>query len=160
LALIFDSYADNGAVMSSATHGGEILQSFFSQALGVHAAALQAREARTRVLAANLANEATPGYQARDLDFAEQVRRHLAAGAHRDAFDAAGASFPSSGFEASDFSDVLRYRVPMQTRADGNTVELGIEQALFAQNLSDWQASLSFLNRRLAGLQKVIDGGR
>ncbi len=137
------------------------MQTFFSQALGVHAAALQAREARTRVLAANLANEATPGYQARDLDFAEQVRRHLDHGARESVLDtAAGASFPSSGFEAADPSDALRYRVPMQARADGNTVELGIEQALFAQNLSDWQASLSFLNRRLAGLQKVIDGGR
>nr|WP_150556607.1 MULTISPECIES: flagellar basal body rod protein FlgB [Pandoraea] len=134
--------------MSSATHGGEILQTFFSQAVGVHAATLQAREARTRVLAANLANEATPGYQARDLDFAEQVRWHLEAGARADALGAAGPA------------DALRYRVPMQTRADGNTVELGVEQALFAQNLSDWQASLSFLNRRLAGLHKIIEGGR
>ncbi|VVE53214.1 flagellar basal-body rod protein FlgB [Pandoraea communis] len=128
------------------------MQTFFSQALGVHAAALRAREERTRVLAANLANEATPGYQARDLDFGERVQRHLDAGmAPLGSADA---------FHAGDSADALRYRVPMQARADGNTVELGIEQALFAQNLSDWQASLSFLNRRLAGLQKVIDGGR
>ncbi|VVE00611.1 flagellar basal-body rod protein FlgB [Pandoraea cepalis] len=128
------------------------MQTFFSQALGVHAAALRAREDRTRVLAANLANEATPGYQARDLDFGERVRQHL---------HAATASVHDAGSPmASVASDALRYRVPMQPRADGNTVELGIEQALFAQNLSDWQASLSFLNRRLAGLQKVIDGGR
>lgn len=128
------------------------MQTFFSQALGVHAAALRAREDRTRVLAANLANEATPGYQARDLDFGERVQQHL---------DAATAAVHDAGSPmASVGSDALRYRVPMQPRADGNTVELGIEQALFAQNLSDWQASLSFLNRRLAGLQKVIDGGR
>ncbi|ALS65400.1 flagellar basal body rod protein FlgB [Pandoraea apista] len=128
------------------------LQTFFSQALGVHAAALRAREDRTRVLAANLANEATPGYQARDLDFGERVQQHLNAG-----------MTPLGGVDtlhASESFDALRYRVPTQARADGNTVELGIEQALFAQNLSDWQASLTFLNRRLAGLQKVIDGGR
>jgi flagellar basal-body rod protein FlgB len=113
---------------------------------------LRAREERTRVLAANLANEATPGYQARDLDFAERVQRHLDAGV------APGSR--ADAFHSSEPSDALRYRVPMQARADGNTVELGIEQALFAQNLSDWQASLSFLNRRLSGLQKVIDGGR
>lgn len=128
------------------------MQTFFSQALGVHAAALRAREERTRVLAANLANEATPGYQARDLDFGERVQRHLDAGM--------GLAGGADAFHASESSDALRYRVPMQARADGNTVELGIEQAIFAQNLSDWQASLTFLNRRLAGLQKVIDGGR
>ena len=128
------------------------MQTFFAQALGVHAAALRAREERTRVLAANLANEATPGYQARDLDFGERVQQHLDAGVA----PARGAD----AFHASESSEALRYRVPTQARADGNTVELGIEQALFAQNLSDWQASLSFLNRRLSGLQKVIDGGR
>lgn len=128
------------------------MQTFFSQALGVHAAALRAREERTRVLAANLANEATPGYQARDLDFSERVQWHLDAGVS----PVGGAD----ALRAGESSDALRYRVPMQARADGNTVELGIEQALFAQNLTDWQASLSFLNRRLAGLQKVIDGGR
>jgi flagellar basal-body rod protein FlgB len=128
------------------------LQTFFSQALGVHAAALRAREDRTRVLAANLANETTPGYQARDLDFGARVQQHLDAATA----SARGAHASLAGAPA----DALRYRVPMQPRADGNTVELGIEQALFAQNLSDWQASLSFLNRRLAGLQKVIDGGR
>ncbi len=104
------------------------------------------------MLAANLANEATPGYQARDLDFGARVQQHLNAGA--------APAHGAHGFDASASSEALRYRVPMQARADGNTVELGIEQALFAQNLSDWQASLSFLNRRLSGLQKVIDGGR
>ena len=41
----------------------------FKDALGVSADALMVRAERTRVLAANIANESTPGYTARDLDF-------------------------------------------------------------------------------------------
>ncbi len=40
------------------------------KALGVHAQALGLRVQRSEILAANLANEDTPGFQARDIDFA------------------------------------------------------------------------------------------
>ena len=45
-----------------------------SEALGVHPAGLQLRAERTRVPASNLANDSTPGYQARDIDFRASLR--------------------------------------------------------------------------------------
>lgn len=114
----------------------------FSKAMGLHADALRLRAERTKVLASNIANVNTPGYQARDVDFAAALR---AAGV-------AGAGVPDSG------SDEPLYRVPYHATQDGNTVELGVEQAAFAQNASDFQVSLSFVNMKLKGLAKAING--
>ena len=50
------------------------------------------------------------------------------------------------------------YRVPFHPSADGNSVEIGVEQAAFSQNASDFQTSLTFINMKLRGLAKAIDG--
>ncbi|MFO7305770.1 MAG: flagellar basal body rod protein FlgB [Gammaproteobacteria bacterium] len=116
----------------------------FDKALGLHAHALQLRAERTRILAANLANESTPGYQARDIDFAASLQQALAQ-------DGSGLSFDRSGVQ-------VLYRVPYHTSQDGNTVELGVEQAAFSQNASDFHTSLTFLNMKLRGLKQAIEG--
>lgn len=114
----------------------------FKQAIGVHAQALQLRAERTKVLASNIANESTPGYQARDIDFA-------AALSQVESSDAGGLQL--------DTGEAL-YRVPYHPSSDGNTVELGVEQAAFSQNAMDFQTSLTFLNQKLKGLAKAIEG--
>ena len=116
----------------------------FGKALGVHGQALQLRAERTRVIAENIANQNTPGYQARDVDFASSLRQAMAG-------DAGGLSLDSEGGETL-------YRVPYQAAQDGNTVELGVEQAAFSQNTSDFQISLTFANMKLKGLAKAIAG--
>lgn len=118
----------------------------FDKALGVHAQALQLRAERAKVLAANLANETTPGYQARDIDFAASLQRAL------DAAEGGAGLLPDDG--AAD----LLYRVPNHPSQDGNTVELGVEQAAFSQNASDFQMSLTFVNMKLRGLAEAIEG--
>ena len=117
----------------------------FQKALGVHADALELRAERTRVLASNIANESTPGFTARDIDFASVLQQRVDG-------DGDGAALP--GF--SDGS--AQYRVPFHPSADGNTVEIGVEQAAFSQNASDFQTSLTFINMKLRGLAKVIAG--
>ncbi|MGL6072162.1 flagellar basal body rod protein FlgB [Craterilacuibacter sp.] len=114
----------------------------FDKALGIHPEALKLRAERTRILASNLANENTPGYQARDMDFAASLQ--LAA---------------DGGHEAGEMMEAsVQYRVPNHASQDGNTVELGVEQAEFAQNSSDFQTSLTFLNMKFRGLAKAISG--
>ncbi|MBD8528995.1 MULTISPECIES: flagellar basal body rod protein FlgB [unclassified Massilia] len=114
----------------------------FKDALGVHAEALNVRAERTRVLAANIANESTPGYTARDLDFAAVMQERAA----------------DENGELSLGDGEALYRVPFHPSADGNTVEIGVEQAAFSQNASDFQTSLTFINMKLRGLQKAISG--
>lgn len=120
----------------------------FKDALGVHADALHVRAERTKVLAANIANESTPGYTARDLDFGAVLQDRIGAEAEGDA----GAGMPSLG------DGEALYRVPFHPSADGNTVEIGVEQAAFSQNASDFQTSLTFINMKLRGLAKAING--
>ena len=118
----------------------------FKDALGVHADALELRAERTKVLAANIANESTPGYTARDYDF----------GAMLQAREASESGEPGAALSLGD--DEPLYRVPFHPSADGNTVEIGVEQAAFAQNASDFQTSLTFINMQLRGLAKAING--
>lgn len=118
----------------------------FDKALGLHAHALQLRAERTRVLAANLANESTPGYQARDIDFAASLQQALASDGN-----GGGLSLGTNRVEPL-------YRVPNHRSQDGNTVELGVEQAAFSQNASDFQTSLTFLTMKLRGLKQAIEG--
>jgi flagellar basal-body rod protein FlgB len=116
----------------------------FEKALGVHPDALKLRAERTKILASNIANENTPGYQARDMDFKAALQQ---AGGE----DQGGLALTSGEPEAM-------YRIPYHPTGDGNTVEIGVEQAAFSQNASDFQSSLTFINMQLRGLAKAIAG--
>lgn len=138
---------------------------------GVHEHALLLRGERTAVLAANLANADTPGYKARDINFAsvlagEQASLPLAAprgGATgsetlgRNAAASIGAESSSAPGGVLDGSQ-LQYRVPYQPSADGNTVEAQVEQAAFAENTVRYQASLMFITRQVQALEAALSG--
>ncbi len=117
-------------------------------ALGVHAQALDLRVQRSEILAANLANEDTPGFQARDLDFARELQRA------DSPFDIGDISASANGKAVPQ----LMYRTPMQASLDGNTVDLSMEQSNFSKNSMDFQTSLTFLNMKFQGLKQAIEG--
>lgn len=122
----------------------------FDSALGVHPYALDVRADRARILAGNLANVDTPGYLARDVDYKSilgRVARQVAAGEQGSAI--------SQG--ESDMQHPL-YRIPYQVSMDGNTAELSVEQSKFASNATDFQTSLTFLNMKITGIAKAIEG--
>ena len=128
--------------------------------LGVHPAALKLREQRTELLANNLANADTPGFKARDLDFRGALQAatgpaiasgSLAAPTHGTALGTASASEGST--EA-----FLKYRTPLAPSLDGNTVDVQLEQAAFAENAVRYQATLNFLSSRFRSLMTAITG--
>ncbi|MDT8428269.1 MAG: flagellar basal body rod protein FlgB [Pseudomonadales bacterium] len=126
----------------------------FQNALGVHEQALLLRDKRTELLAANIANADTPGYKARDIDFRAVLNNRL--GLEQ------GLSLRSThaGHLAAGRMDQpgLSYRVPLQPSPDGNTVDEQVENAAFARNALEHQASFEFLNDRFAGLIKALRG--
>ncbi|EKO3628123.1 flagellar basal body rod protein FlgB [Vibrio metschnikovii] len=115
----------------------------FDSALGIHTETLNFRVQRTKVLASNLANVDTPGYLARDLSFTTFFNQ----------IPSAKGNEPPSRLNIQ-----AQYAVPYQNSQDGNTVELGVEQAKFTQNNMDFQTSLTFLNMKFNGLAKAIEG--
>jgi flagellar basal-body rod protein FlgB len=108
---------------------------------GVHGTALTLRSQRLSLLASNIANAATPGYRARDIDFNQALAR---------------ASRGMSAERAA--SDSVAYRVPIESSLDGNTVELSTEQTLFAENAVQYRTTLSFLEGRISTIRRALKG--
>lgn len=126
----------------------------FTNALGIHPDALQLRATRAEVLANNLANADTPGYKARDINFRAILNGEVSRSA------AVGMERTHSGHLAGEgrVDEELMYRNPTQPAIDGNTVDSQAEQALFARNALNYNASFEFLNSKFSGLKGAIRG--
>ena len=108
---------------------------------GIHGAALTLRSQRLNLLASNIANAATPGYRARDIDFDRAL------------------NLASRGYNADQAADQsVAYRVPLTPSIDGNTVELNTEQTLFAENAMQYRTTLSFLEGRISTIRRALKG--
>lgn len=127
----------------------------FSNALGMHEQALVLRTQRTALLANNIANANTPGYKARDIDFAAMLAQ--ARGQSREVGMERTHQRHLSGIAEASSPEIL-YRVPAQPSLDGNTVDEQVENAVFARNALEYQATFQFLNSKFTGLQKALKG--
>ena len=128
----------------------------FNNLFGIHESALVLYGQRTGVLASNIANVDTPGYKARDIDFAAV----LGHGIDEQAPLAVATTRPGHISTATDDGPAadLKFRNPFQAALDGNTVEMAVEQAAFAENTVRYQASLQLINGQIAELQSAISG--
>ena len=112
--------------------GGHAGHDFQQKMLGV-------RVYRQQLLASNIANADTPGYKAVDIDIEEAAQ--LVKGA--------SASLPLAATTPSHLAGSaqtppfpLKYHVPYQAAADGNTVEMDVERQKLAENSLMHQFSL------------------
>ena len=125
----------------------------FDHALGAHEHALMLKARRAEVLGSNLANADTPNFKARDLDFRAALQQAQSSGFelqtthHRHLPAANKRHYPE-----------LLYRIPEQPSVDGNTVDSRVEQAEFAENALEYQASLTFLSKKFNGMRAAIKG--
>lgn len=127
------------------------MASQLDNALAFHSQALNVRAYRQQILAANIANADTPHYQARDVDFRSALRDALvgrAPGALPMLRTETG-HLPGGGAATTGS---LAYRTAVQSSADGNTVDMDVERAQFADNAVQYEASITFLNGQLRGL--------
>jgi flagellar basal-body rod protein FlgB len=138
-----------------------------TDSLDFQANALSLRAERQRLLASNIANADTPGYVARDMDFASALRE--ASGP--DASDAPRGGLASGGLGLGGMRLVstlaatqsghiqlaqpmggarsaagLRYALAAQTNLDSNSVDMDRERASFAENSVKYEATLRFIN--------------
>lgn len=120
---------------------------------GIHAHALQIQQRRMTLLAGNIANADTPGFQARDLDFKTALQQAVSGNAPLDTPQPGHLDGSGSAADPS-----LMYRVPLQPSVDGNTVDVQIEQAAYMDSAMRYQASLSFLDGKLKSLLTAITG--
>jgi flagellar basal-body rod protein FlgB len=127
--------------------------------LGVHAQALALQGKRSEVLATNLANSDTPNYKARDVDFRAALAAAATPGTPGAPLALAATDAKHLGAQVSGTAGAeLKYRVPLAPSLDGNTVDVQLEQAAFAENSVRYQATLTFLSQRFKGLMTAITG--
>ena len=108
---------------------------------GIHGTALELRSQRIGLIASNIANAATPGYKARDIDFGAALKA-------------------SEGGATTDqaMAKAARYRVPTMPSLDGNTVEMMTEQTAFSENAVGYAATLQFIKGRVEEVTRALKG--
>lgn len=113
--------------------------------------ALSLRSQRQQVLASNIANADTPGYKARDFDFRSALEAAVAPQA------ASGGAAPAPAPQPQPQPELL-YRSAIQPSIDGNTVDMDVERAQFAENTVHYEANITMLTHRIRMMLAAIQG--
>lgn len=105
--------------------------------------AMQGSLLRQQVLADNIANANTPGYQRSDVDFQSALAQAFSSGTPA-----------TSQLEGITFSPQAAANGAMQV--DGNTVDINTENADLSENTLDYQALESVMGTRMSILKTAI----
>jgi flagellar basal-body rod protein FlgB len=92
--------------------------------------------ARQKLVASNIANADTPGYQTKDLDFQAEFRNQLAGG-----------------------SPGVTEVTGLETKHDGNNVSLDREARLLAENAIRFSVASNLLRAEIRQVRSAINGG-
>src|SRR5574344_311151 len=130
----------------------------FDKVFGVHQHTMGVRNQRAEVLAGNLANADTPGFKARDLDFDLAFKE---AANLQEVPDGQMVKTNPKHMDISALPEdpelILKYRLPYQAdTGNGNTVEVSSERMKYMNNTMEYQATMSFLNGRIAKLKSAL----
>jgi len=122
--------------------------------------ALTLRAERQRLIASNIANADTPGYVARDFDFAralQQAQGGSGGGGFRLAENAGlGGGAGSAGALRAADEPRLRYARPGQSNLDGNSVDMDRERASFVDNALKYESTLRFINSKVKSMLEAM----
>jgi flagellar basal-body rod protein FlgB len=125
--------------------------------LDFHGQALTLRSERQRLLASNIANADTPGYVARDMDFAAALRQATGSSATAATLNTSTAGHIAAATGARAEPNLL-YANPGQTNLDRNSVDMDRERAAFADNSVKYEATLRFINGNVRTMLDAIKG--
>ncbi len=147
--------------------------------------ALNLRASREEVLSSNIANADTPGYQARDMDFSSTLAKTLASHGVSTGLSQNSLAMtpPSSGTPIGDADVILstdaagqigsaatvdggvqgygslKYRAPVQSSADNNTVDLDVERVAFADNTLHYESVLDHASGQVKTMLAALSTG-
>ena len=119
------------------------------------------RAERQRLIASNIANADTPGYVARDLNFAQALKQATGTaggGTGGPVIPTASHAAHLGAGPAARSEANLVYATPSQTNLDRNTVDMDRERANFADNSVRYEATLRFINGNVRTVLSAITG--
>lgn len=138
------------------------MKALLDNAIRFHQTALNLQAQRQEMLASNIANADTPHYKARDIDFRGALQDVLGQRAPEGRIAPLALAQTRSGHVAmqqgAPFESFIGYRRELQSAVDGNTVNMDVERAAFAENSIHYEASVTFINSLLQGMQRAISG--
>jgi len=112
--------------------------------------ALSLRTQRQSVIASNIAHADTPGYKARDFDFASTLAQSVERGQRSQGTSLSTTSARHlPGQAPTSTGNELDYRIPLQSSIDGNTVEMDTERVAFADNTVHYEAGLTVMSSKI-----------
>ena len=123
-------------------------------ALDFQTQALVLRSERQRVIASNIANADTPGFVARDFDFAGALREATGGGG----LTGQGPVMPATDLASGRYTPTLRFATAAQPNLDRNTVDMDRERASFADNTVKYEAALRFINGSVRTMLEAMRG--
>ena len=122
---------------------------------------LDFRTSRHDLLASNVANKDTPGYQAEDLVFRASLEKALQAEQPGPLKQTDSRHF--DGRNTPPLNEVEAQRILSASPYpdfDGNTVDLDREMAKIAENQLMYNATLRMMAKKFSGLKSAISEGR
>ena len=122
-----------------------------------HQDALNLRAFRQQLLASNIANADTPGYKARDIDFAAALS-DATSGRAQSSVSLRGSNDRHLGGTTADEPAAVLYRSAQQPSLDGNSVDMDAERNRFAENAVHYDANLTFLNSQIKLMLAALQG--
>jgi flagellar basal-body rod protein FlgB len=122
--------------------------------------ALNLRSYRQELLASNIANADTPHFKARDIDFKSALADSLAGRASGDLTMSRTSDRHLPGVEGSRNGVELKYRTEYQGAADGNTVDMNVERAAFAENAMHTEALITFVRGEFQTMNLALQQGQ
>jgi flagellar basal-body rod protein FlgB len=128
-----------------------------TDSLDFQAQALSLRSERQRLIASNIANADTPGYVAREMNFAQALKEATGAGQPAAKLAASQPGHIAASASGGTFS-TLSYAAPSQTNLDRNTVDMDRERASFADNTVKYEATLRFISGQVKTTLSAITG--
>lgn len=135
------------------------MSSRIDQVMQFHQTALSLRAARQELLASNIANADTPNYKAKDINFASALQGAMAG--QTGGLSMATTSsrhLEGSGQASALMAGQVKYRNVVQPSADGNTVDMDVERAQFADNALRYEASVKFAGDKLKDVLTALQG--
>jgi flagellar basal-body rod protein FlgB len=134
------------------------MSSRIDDALRFNQTALNLRAARQELIASNIANADTPNFKAKDIDFASALKGAMSGTPPKLAMAASAASHLSGEAGKTVMGAPVQYRNVLQPSADGNTVDMDVERAQFADNALRYEASVKFVSEDIKAILSAIQG--
>jgi flagellar basal-body rod protein FlgB len=110
------------------------------------------------LIASNIANADTPNYKAKDIDFQAALQGAMASGGARLQMAATSGNHLDNGSDPNMYGAQVMYRKVVQPSADGNTVDMDVERAQFADNALRYEASVKFISDKTKDVLLALQG--